>query len=401
MAAPHCKVKSGSRNGGQSAKAHFNYICRSGRYERGDLVGVVHENYPTWATKPDDFWQAADLYERANGRLYTELEISLPRELTRQQQVKLIRDFVDQELGKDFPYTIAFHESKALDGKANPHVHMMFNERKLDGIERNERQYFKRGNSKHPEKGGTAKDRDWSRREKVRELRESWERAVNLALKRAGHHTVISMKSLSDQDIDRLPEPKLGAVQAAMVRQGKETEAIRQVQALREIRQLEASLEKVQAEIHQTVKNLAQEVCDLSVSVPASKVREEVREKKLGIYQELREVEQERFKLGLVRVPGKGEFYPSEPQLDKQQNLVEVRYQQLIEELKASKQYEKQLSLLGQEKIRINMGITLSDPEALIDRQSFLQKVKEVKVRILERNQTTNQIQLIREVPPP
>ena len=44
-----------------------------------------------------------------------------------------------------------------MDGNDQPHVHLMFNERLQDGIERDPEQYFKRYNSKNPERGGAKK----------------------------------------------------------------------------------------------------------------------------------------------------------------------------------------------------------------------------------------------------
>jgi hypothetical protein len=83
-----------------------------------------------------------------NGRVYTELEISLPRELTQEQREELVSQFVEKTLGKNFTYSYAIHNPLARDGEQNPHVHLMFSERKLDGIDRDEAQHFKRYNSK-------------------------------------------------------------------------------------------------------------------------------------------------------------------------------------------------------------------------------------------------------------
>jgi hypothetical protein len=69
----------GSRSSGQSAAAKFAYICREGRYADGkktrvdkeELVHTESGNMPAWADKnPALYWQSADLYERANGRLF-------------------------------------------------------------------------------------------------------------------------------------------------------------------------------------------------------------------------------------------------------------------------------------------------------------------------------------------
>jgi hypothetical protein len=96
MAISHFSVKTGSRQKGQSASAQFAYLCRSGRYQgKGDLEHVGHYNYPDWSqSHPQIFWQAADEYERANARLYTQIECALPRELDATQRLDLLEDFL-------------------------------------------------------------------------------------------------------------------------------------------------------------------------------------------------------------------------------------------------------------------------------------------------------------------
>jgi hypothetical protein len=98
---------------------------------------------PSWANDAKHFWKSADKNERINGRIYTELEISLPRELSKEQREELVEKFVEKTLGENFTYSYAIHSPLASDGEQNPHVHIMFCERKLDGIDRTEQQFFK------------------------------------------------------------------------------------------------------------------------------------------------------------------------------------------------------------------------------------------------------------------
>ena len=84
MAVYHLKAGFGSRAGGQSAAAKRDYIERDGRYEldRDELEHRESRNMPEWAQDdPRAYWQAADEHERANGRLYSEIQFALPREL--------------------------------------------------------------------------------------------------------------------------------------------------------------------------------------------------------------------------------------------------------------------------------------------------------------------------------
>ena len=137
MAIYHLTAKTVSRGSGTTAKARHEYIEREGRY-KADSAEVLHMesgNMPEWAKEcPGSYWQAADLYERANGRLFKQLEFALPRELTAEQQKDLATSFV-RGLARTndgpLPYSFAIHQGHDRD---NPHCHMMISERVNDGF---------------------------------------------------------------------------------------------------------------------------------------------------------------------------------------------------------------------------------------------------------------------------
>ena len=92
MAVYHLKVSVGSRAGGQSAVAKADYIEREGRYEqdREELEHSESDHMPEWAKDaPHSYWEAADEHERANGRLYREVQFALPKELNEGQRREL------------------------------------------------------------------------------------------------------------------------------------------------------------------------------------------------------------------------------------------------------------------------------------------------------------------------
>lgn len=216
MAIAHLSVKTG---GAGKASAHALYIGREEHYakhlaQENDLEYVATGNMPAWAAQhTQQFWKAADLYERKNGSTYREYEIALPRELDKAQRIELIEAFVQQEIGDKYPYQLAIHNPKAMDGFEQPHAHLMFNERLQDGIERDPEQYFKRYNRKNPENGGARKDNTGkdpkTRREEIQALRQRWEQITNQHLERAGLSTRIDMRSYQAQGLDKTPERKL------------------------------------------------------------------------------------------------------------------------------------------------------------------------------------------------
>src|SRR5712691_2204014 len=258
MAIYHLAVKHASRRQGRSALAHAQYIAREGPYAQGrfveQFVEVEHRNMPAWAQDtPQAFWAAADTYERANGRLYTELEIALPHELARPEQAALARSFIDSQIGTAHPCSWALHVSRALDGEEQPHVHVMFSERRHDGIARGPDLFFKRANPDAPARGGAAKDPAWNHRDKVLELRVAWAETANRALERAGLEVRLDHRSLAAQGIDLLPEPKLGPERTAMLRRGIATPESAQVLDLRAYRarlgRVERAVEHAQGQV--------------------------------------------------------------------------------------------------------------------------------------------------------
>ena len=161
MAIARLSVKVGKAG---KAAPHAEYIDRDEEkkkkeeHAKTDLEHSDYGNMPKWAEhNPITFWQSADLLRAKNGSTYREYEIALPREMNQEQRLELVEEFIQSEIGSKYPYQFAIHNPKAMDGNDQPHVHLMFNERLQDGIERDPEQYFKRYNSKNPERGGAKK----------------------------------------------------------------------------------------------------------------------------------------------------------------------------------------------------------------------------------------------------
>ena len=200
MAVFHLKASFGSRAGGQSARAKSDYIEREGRYEKDgeELEHKEHGNMPEWAeADPGAYWEAADENERANGRLYSEVQFALPKELSEKERRELAGEFAERVCSRErLPYTLAIHRGGA-NGE-NPHAHLMFSERGHDGIERDAEQWFRRYNRKATEKGGARKSRAAKAGDWLEKTRKAWEQTANRALERAGRAERIDGHSLAD-----------------------------------------------------------------------------------------------------------------------------------------------------------------------------------------------------------
>lgn len=214
MAIYHLHVKNVPKGSGQS-KAIYN--MREGKYSKDEAEVLYKEtgNLPKWTEgNHRTFWRAADNYERGGeryrGRAAKELQIALPRELSDEAKIKLAREYTRSIVGDNHAYAMAIH--KGEKATENPHIHLLFSERRDDGIERTEQQYFKRANTKSPELGGVKKSRDIHAREWVSQQRKSWEVAANNALEREGYSARIDCRTLEAQGINREPSRHIGVV---------------------------------------------------------------------------------------------------------------------------------------------------------------------------------------------
>jgi hypothetical protein len=227
MASYHCTVKAGSK--GRAAK-HSDYISRAGQYEHDpakgqgkqskleDLEHTTSKNMPAWAEHaPSIFWKAADEHERANGATYREIEIALPREMTPEQRIQLVEEFIQKQLCDRHALTYAIHIPKAAIEKGDqPHAHVMYSEKVIDGIARDPAEYFKRYNAKNPEKGGCKKDSAGTK-ERLLETRELWAKIQNQNLEKCGYVDRVTHLSLNAQGINRQPEKHFGPIDSRKI----------------------------------------------------------------------------------------------------------------------------------------------------------------------------------------
>jgi hypothetical protein len=223
----HLSFRSGSRANGACARASYEYVAREGQYADGDRDPAIYtesNHMPTWAADdPRAYWDAADLYERVNGRLYVSADFALPRDLTSEDQVALAREFA-QELTKDgaLPYTLAIHAGRDGDGlEHNPHAHLMISERKNDGIDRSREQWFSRANPIDPSKGGAEKTRAIHGHAWMEQARAQWANLTNKTLKHLGREERVDHRSYVRRGVEQEPGRHFGPAAAHMVSRGQ------------------------------------------------------------------------------------------------------------------------------------------------------------------------------------
>jgi len=207
MAIYRCEARIITRGKGHSVVAAAAY--RTGtkiKDERADIThnysrrqkGVVDsvilrpENSPEWTAKTATLWNEVERSEnRKDARLAREFILTLPRELSQKENLQLAVEWAQSNLvSKGMVVEVSMHNPK---GGMNPHAHVLCTMRTIEG-----------------DKFSAKKPREWNDVEVLMDWRESWGKAVNAALEKAGRPERVDHRSLADRGIDRIPEPKLG-----------------------------------------------------------------------------------------------------------------------------------------------------------------------------------------------
>ena len=149
MAIYHLSIKIISRGKGKSAVAAVAY--RAGEKIQNQFDGITHdytkksgiehteimlpEHAPREFLDRSTLWNSVEKIEKAsNSQLAREIEVALPVELTKGQNLQLVREYIkEQFVSKGMCADFAIHDKK--DGKAeatpNPHCHIMLTMRPL------------------------------------------------------------------------------------------------------------------------------------------------------------------------------------------------------------------------------------------------------------------------------
>jgi hypothetical protein len=225
MAIFHYHISVGSLKSG-GAQQRGRYVRRDPRQPADEThdVSSFTLNMPKWTDgDPDIFWETVDAMERKGGLVYREHELALPNELTREQNEALAREFAIQEFSK-FVVEAGFHWKPE-----NGHVHIQTCEREQDDIERDRSIFFKRYNSKNPEKGGCKKSIRFSggelsdraqQKRNVEAIREAWAQMTNQHLARHGHLASIDHRSNEARGIHEPASVHMGKKALGMEKRG-------------------------------------------------------------------------------------------------------------------------------------------------------------------------------------
>ncbi|NBI11332.1 conjugal transfer protein TraA [Colidextribacter sp. OB.20] len=205
-------------------------------YTRKD--GVVHTEIMLPSHAPPEFadrstlWNSVEEIEKSStAQLAREIEVALPIELSRAEQLALVRsfvkdNFVDAGMCTDF----AIHDKD--DG--NPHAHILLTIRPLKengewGAKCHKVYDLDGQGQRIPDgKGGWKSHRedttDWNQRSNAEKWRAAWAAYTNRALEAAGRPERIDHRSYKRQGIDKIPSVHMGPAASQMERRGIQTE---------------------------------------------------------------------------------------------------------------------------------------------------------------------------------
>jgi ATP-dependent exoDNAse (exonuclease V) alpha subunit len=167
----------------------------------------------------------------SDAQLAREIEVALPVELSRAEQLALVRSFVkDNFVAEGMCADFALHDKS--DG--NPHAHILLTIRPLrpDGKWgpkcRKVYDLDSQGNRIPDGKGGWKNHRedttDWNNRDNAEKWRAAWATYANRALEAADRPERIDHRSYERQGIDKIPSIHMGVAASQMERKGIQTE---------------------------------------------------------------------------------------------------------------------------------------------------------------------------------
>ncbi|MUZ75382.1 Ti-type conjugative transfer relaxase TraA [Agrobacterium vitis] len=245
MAIAHFSASIISRGDGRSAVLSAAYRhCAKMDYEREARTidytrkqGLLHEEFvlpadaPKWARAMladrlvsgavEAFWNKVEAFEkRSDAQLARDLTIALPLELTAEQNIALVRDFVEKHiLAKGMVADWVYH-----DNPGNPHIHLMTTLRPLteDGFGAKKVAVIGEDGQQVRTKSGKILYKLWAgSTEDFNKLRDGWFERQNHHLALSGIDLRVDGRSYEKQGIDLEPTIHLGVGTKAIERKAE------------------------------------------------------------------------------------------------------------------------------------------------------------------------------------
>ncbi len=269
MPCPTGSFKIISRGKGQSCMASCAYYAGEKKYSEYECCWkyphssparvkwvevMLPPNAPRAYADPQTLWNAVDAAETSvNAQTARSMLFALPRELTDEQNLALVRDFCQKEfVDKGMVCNFFYHDK----GDGNPHVHIMLTLRAMDEngkwLPKSKNVYAldENGNRSRAPNGSWKRVKvdtvDWNERKYGEIWRQDWAAAQNAALEAAGRMERVDMRSLERQGVeDRLPQKHLGPTASALEHKGISSERGDENRKIISVNKMLASLQKI------------------------------------------------------------------------------------------------------------------------------------------------------------
>ena len=242
----HCNISIVSRGKGKSAVAAAAY--RSGEKLTNEWDGMTHDytrkggvvhteimlppHAPPSFSDRSTLWNSVELYEKAgNAQLAREIDAALPIELSREEQIRLVREYCSSQfVSRGMCVDFAIHDTDS----GNPHCHIMLTMRPLDERgawaakskkeydldENGERIRLPSGRYKTHKIDLTG----WNDKDNTLLWRKAWADFTNDFLERNGSPERIDHRSNAERGIDEIPTVHMGVAACQMEKKGIATE---------------------------------------------------------------------------------------------------------------------------------------------------------------------------------
>ena len=268
----HTHVDIVSRSKGHSviAKAAYNardklqdeYYGKTHDYsKKTDLVFskiFLPEHIPKEFSNREYLWNEVEKIEKSkNSQLARNLLFTLPRELSEEDRIKLISEFIEENFtSKGMIADCNIHNPLASDHKEQPHAHILLTLREMDSEgkwkPKCRKEYILDENGEKIKlKSGNYKSRkvnlnDWNEPDKAKEWRENFSKKANEYLARNNIDKRIDPRTFEEQGREELPQIHLGTSSYQMEKKGIQTERGKQN---RKIIALNLEFKKLKAEL--------------------------------------------------------------------------------------------------------------------------------------------------------
>ena len=223
----------------QSGEKLFDERSNRTKYYRKEHEVVYKEillppHAPPEYLDRNTLWNAVERAEpNWNSQLARRFNIALPRELSMDDRISLIRKYAEEQfVKKGMIADIAIHDPDPPEH--NPHAHILLTMRPMaeNGCwmpkSKKEYELDEAGNRIRDSNGRWKTYKvfttDWDDRGNAERWRHAWEVIQNEYLERAGSPERIDMRSFKRQGIDRIPTVHMGPAVAALEKRGIQTD---------------------------------------------------------------------------------------------------------------------------------------------------------------------------------